>query len=62
MKYTLLIMLSLFSTQVFASTEKPVYLYIMFHDDNTNGERFRTKMDSMEQGLVEVVPENKTNY
>ncbi|MCY4044625.1 MAG: hypothetical protein OXE99_06065 [Cellvibrionales bacterium] len=28
-----------------------VYLYTMFHDDNTTGERFRTRMESMEQCL-----------
>lgn len=28
-----------------------VYLYTMFHDDNSNGERFRTKVEDMQQCL-----------
>jgi hypothetical protein len=34
-----------------AQADGNVYLYTMFHDDNTNGERFRTKMKDMEQCL-----------
>ena len=38
--------------------EPDVYLYVMFHDDNTNGERFRTKMKSMAECL-EVIKHSK---
>ena len=31
--------------------EQQIYLYTMFHDDNSSGERFRTRMTDMKQCL-----------
>lgn len=31
---------------------EPVYLYVFFHDDNTNGERFRTAFPDMQTCLT----------
>lgn len=36
------------------NSEEVVYLYVMFHDDNTTGERFRTRMDSMKECYATV--------
>ena len=38
--------------------EREIYLYVMFHDDNTTGERFRTKMKDMKECL-EVIRASK---
>lgn len=42
-------MLMTFSFQ--SAAKDQIYLYVFFHDDNSNGERFRTKMKDMEQCL-----------
>jgi len=47
MKY-LMVVIVLMSSPLYAGQ---VYLYTMFHDDNSNGERFRTKMKDMDQCL-----------
>ena len=31
-----------------------IYLYVILHDDNSNGERFRTQMPSMEVCLESI--------
>lgn len=46
MKYLMIITLLMTSFTSF-SQEKQVYLYVIFHDDNSNDERFRTKMFDM---------------
>ena len=33
------------------ATAETTYLYVILHDDNSNGERFRTEMESMGQCL-----------
>ena len=43
-------------TPVFA--EKGIFLYVFFHDDNTSGERFRTKMLDMKV-CMEVLKNSK---
>lgn len=41
-----------------AANAGQAYLYTMFHDDNSNGERFRTEMESMGQ-CMEVLEKAK---
>lgn len=38
--------------------EAEVYLYVMFHDDNTSGERFRTKVSDISECL-EIIKNSK---
>lgn len=45
------ILIALLAAGQVQAQNRQVYLYTMFHDDNSNGERFRTKMDNMEQCL-----------
>ena len=58
MKYALLAILIIFSLSSEAKSKAQVYLYVFFHDDNSNGERFRTKVESMEQYL-KVIEKSK---
>lgn len=55
MKTGLLILSLLLPLSVSANT---TYLYIILHDDNSSGERFRTAMKSMKQCL-EVLKHSK---
>lgn len=49
LRFTVVLTVLLAAGLVQASDQ--VYLYTMFHDDNSNGERFRTKVDNMDQCL-----------
>lgn len=35
-----------------SANAEPAYLYVFFHDDNTNGERFRTAFPDMQTCLT----------
>lgn len=37
-----------------AAISDEVWLYVMFHDDNSSGERFRTRMQNMDQCIKAV--------
>lgn len=58
----LILLFSFFSSPLLA--EEPTYLYVFFHDDNTQGERFRTAFPSMESCLTALnqskTPEQKS--
>jgi len=41
-----------------AYAEKGIFLYVFFHDDNSQGERFRTKMPDMKT-CMEVLKNSK---
>lgn len=47
-----------------SANAEPAYLYVFFHDDNTNGERFRTQFPDMQSCLQALgsakAPEQKS--
>ena len=47
----LIVLLSVLLCGVAEAKGGEIYLYVMFHDDNTQGERFRTKMKDMAECL-----------
>ena len=51
MKWILIALLTMFSVNSYA---EQIYLYVMFHDDNSQGERFRTKMKDFSQCLEAI--------
>ena len=50
MKYISIILL-LAASFTLKAEDSSVYLYVFFHDDNSNGERFRTVMQDMNECL-----------
>ena len=54
----LAILLSVILCGLAQAKERDIYLYVMFHDDNTRGERFRTRMKDMAE-CFQVIERSK---